>query len=137
MFSSDTKEMQNSTVDITDLDSETVNRMLKFIYSDAIDEMNEDLIEKLYAAADKYEILCLKERCSTLLKTLLNKVSVCDIYTLADLHQDDSLKAAAQNYIFIYAHTILKSSKWAEFMLSNPRLSSEIMHKICIKHLDE
>lgn len=137
MFSSDTKEMKNSAVDITDLDSDTVGLMLAFIYSDAFDEMQVDQVALLYAAADKYEILCLKERCSTVLKTLLNKVNACDVYALADLHQDNNLKAAVQNYIFIYAHTILKSSKWAEFMLSNPRLSSEIMHKICLKHLEE
>lgn len=137
MFANDTKENRSGAVDITDMDSDTVSRMLKFVYSDELEEMDRIQVVNLYAAADKYEILPLKERCSTMLKSCLSEVNVCDIYALADMHQDLNLKAAAQNYVFVYAHKVLKSSEWLKFMQLDPRMSAEIMHKICIKYIND
>ncbi|KAG8179278.1 hypothetical protein JTE90_026740 [Oedothorax gibbosus] len=137
MFNNDTIETREGVVKITDLDSDTVGLMLKFMYSNEFEVKNEDEATDLYIAADKYEIVPLKDRCCNWLKMSLNEENVCDTYLFADFHEDGNLKAAVQNYIFVRAHKILKSSYWNEFMKLYPRLASEITHKICLKYIDE
>ncbi|GIY33008.1 TD and POZ domain-containing protein 5 [Caerostris darwini] len=54
MFSTDMKERTKECVDITDLDSETVRRMLLYMYTDALEEdLQCQSACQLYAAADK------------------------------------------------------------------------------------
>ncbi|GIY60099.1 TD and POZ domain-containing protein 3 [Caerostris extrusa] len=68
MFTRDMQETARNVVDISDLDADTVKRMLLYVYTDTLDHPEGDCVEKLYFAADKYEILCLKNKCALLLE---------------------------------------------------------------------
>ena len=56
MFLSPMEEARTGTVEITDMDSKTLRKLLEFIYTGEVDDM-EDLAEELLYAADKYEIM--------------------------------------------------------------------------------
>ncbi|CAL1295009.1 unnamed protein product [Larinioides sclopetarius] len=68
MFSHDMKEKNIGIIDITDLDNDSVHRMLLYIYTDSLKDLQIENASKLYEAAEKYEILSLKSRCSFFLK---------------------------------------------------------------------
>ncbi|GBM17853.1 hypothetical protein AVEN_43545-1 [Araneus ventricosus] len=98
MFSSDTKEKNSGHVDITNFEDDTVHRMLLYIYTDSLENLQFECTSKLYAAADKYQILSLKSRCSSFLKENLHPTNACGALVLAVLHNDDDLKSSAQDY---------------------------------------
>ncbi|GFY37077.1 hypothetical protein TNIN_3041 [Trichonephila inaurata madagascariensis] len=60
MFTNDMKEKNNKCVDIEDLDDDTVQRMLLYMYTATLPDFQWDSACNLYAAANKYEILSLK-----------------------------------------------------------------------------
>ncbi|GFY78493.1 hypothetical protein TNIN_118871 [Trichonephila inaurata madagascariensis] len=99
MFISDMKEKSTGCVDIEDLDDDTVQRMLLYIYTATLQDLQWDSACNLYAAADKYEILSLKSECSSFLKDHLSSDNALDLLILADMHQDEDLKSNTEKFI--------------------------------------
>ncbi|GFY70126.1 TD and POZ domain-containing protein 2 [Trichonephila inaurata madagascariensis] len=91
MFTNDMREKNSECVIIEDLDDDTVQRMLLYIYTATVPDLQWDSACNLYAAADKYEILSLKCECSSFLKDNISQDNWCDFLILADLHQDENL----------------------------------------------
>ncbi|GIZ00768.1 TD and POZ domain-containing protein 5 [Caerostris extrusa] len=128
MFSTDMKERTKECVDITDFDGETVRRMLLYMYTDALEEdLQCQSVCQLYAAADKYAVLSLKNKCSSFLERIFSVTSACNILSLADLHQDEELKSSVREYILLNPE-IFSSEEWQLLMKSNPRLALETMY---------
>ncbi|GFS29510.1 speckle-type POZ protein-like B [Nephila pilipes] len=98
MFETNMKEKAQERVDIPDLDDDTVRRMLLYVYTDGLKDIQWEKASRLFSVADKYEILSLKNKCSHLLKESLCPSNVCEIIVLADMHHDIDLKEAAQRY---------------------------------------
>ncbi|CAL1282227.1 unnamed protein product [Larinioides sclopetarius] len=97
MFSNDMKEKNSGHVDITGLENDTVQRMLLYIYTDRLEDLQFESASRLYSAAVKYEILSLKEKCRFFFKDNLIQLSpreVCDLQTFARRHQDEDLEFA-------------------------------------------
>ncbi|GFQ79619.1 TD and POZ domain-containing protein 3 [Trichonephila clavata] len=109
MFSDDMKEKIKGSVDIIDLDDDTVRRMLLYMYTDSFEDLQWESAIRLYRSADKYEILSLRGKCSAFLKENLSLTNACDALVLADKHQDKYFKEAVQkckpatNYVFAYS----------------------------------
>ncbi|CAL1275156.1 unnamed protein product [Larinioides sclopetarius] len=128
MFSSDMKEKHSGHVDITDLEDETVHRMLMYIYLESLGDLQMESASKLYTAADKYDIPSLKHKCSSFLKHNMNPNTVCDVLVLADMHQDNFLKSAAQDYIMKHDKEIFNTLEWKHFMKNNLQLAADVMY---------
>ncbi|GBM11922.1 TD and POZ domain-containing protein 1 [Araneus ventricosus] len=127
MFKSDMKEKAKERIDIEDLKPDTVRRMLLYMYTDTLEEFQWETACALYTAADKYEILALKDKCSTFLKTNLSLTNACKVLVLADLHQDKDLKSIIQNFILKRDVDIINSDDWKVLMETNAHLAAETM----------
>ena len=55
MLTSGMVEDRTGVVEIEDIEAETLEKLLEFIYSDQIDDMDDNLY-RLFYAADKYEV---------------------------------------------------------------------------------
>ncbi|GIY91913.1 TD and POZ domain-containing protein 5 [Caerostris extrusa] len=129
LFSTDMKERTKECVDITDFDGETVRRLLLYMYTDTLEEdLQCQSACQLYAAADKYAVLSLKNKCSSFLQGIFSVTSACDILSLADMYQDEELKSSVQEYILLNPEDIFSSEEWQLLMKSNPRLALETMY---------
>ncbi|GFW29434.1 TD and POZ domain-containing protein 5 [Trichonephila clavipes] len=127
MFTNDMKEKNGEYVMIEDLDDDTVQRMLQYIYTATVPDLKWDSAHNLYAAADKYEILSLKSKCSSFLKDNLSLYNAFDSLILADRHQDQDLMSSVQDYIL--NHTgIFSTKEWELFMKTNLQLAANLMH---------
>lgn len=134
MFERDMKENQTGVVDIEDVDDDTVSKMVLFLYTDIVGEDLEfETASSLYFAADKYRIVALKKKCADFLKGTFTVSNVCDLLVLADMHQDENLKSAAQKFIFAHSKEIMNSAEWKKLMQNQLQLASEIMHSMIIK----
>ncbi|GBN29123.1 Speckle-type POZ protein [Araneus ventricosus] len=129
MFSSDMKEKSSGRVDIIDLEDDTVHRMLLYIYTDTLEDLQLENACKLYAAADRYELLSLRSRCSSFLKDNLCPTKVCDVLALADRHQDDNLKSCVQDFILVHDKEVFGSQEWKDFMATNLELAADTMYR--------
>ncbi|CAL1287708.1 unnamed protein product [Larinioides sclopetarius] len=123
MFTTNMQEKANECVIIEDLDSDTIRRMLKFLYSDNLDDLDWQCAKNLYFAADKYNMIGLKHRCSAFMKSNLQPPNCCKILVLADKHQDSDLKKSVQEYIAKFREEIFRSDHWKILEKSNPELS--------------
>ncbi|XP_055938545.1 speckle-type POZ protein-like isoform X2 [Argiope bruennichi] len=126
MFSNNMLETFNDSVHIEDLDSDTVYRMLQYIYTAEIKDITWEDYCKLYRAADKYEILALRNECSAYLKSNLCPNNVCEVLILADTHHDNDLKIYVQDFIF--EHNIVSTEEWKCFMKTHLKLSADTMY---------
>ncbi|GFY49441.1 hypothetical protein TNIN_158031 [Trichonephila inaurata madagascariensis] len=101
MFTNDMKEKNTGCVYIEDLTDDTIRRMLQYMYTATVtvQDLQWESACRLYAAADKYEILSLKSKCSSFLKDNLSLDNDCQIWALSDMHQDQSLKSTVQDYM--------------------------------------
>ncbi|GFS29512.1 hypothetical protein NPIL_205531 [Nephila pilipes] len=128
MFETNMKEKTQERVDIPDLDDDTVRRMLLYVYTDGLKNLHWKSALRLYYAADKYEILSLKNKCSHLLKESLCPSNVGEVINLADMHHDAALKEAAQRYALEHDDDVFDSDEWIEFMKINSALAAETMY---------
>ncbi|GFY56062.1 hypothetical protein TNIN_348831 [Trichonephila inaurata madagascariensis] len=126
MFTSDMKEKSTGSVYIEDLDDDTVQRMLLYIYTATMPDLLWDSACNLYAAADKYEILSLKSECSSFLKDNLSLDNALDLLILSDMHHDEDLKSSTEKFILNH-RGIFKTSEWKLFMKTNLQLAADLM----------
>ncbi|GBM77697.1 Speckle-type POZ protein B [Araneus ventricosus] len=134
MFSNDMKEKINDCVDIEDLNDDTVLRLLRYIYSADVEELEWVSATQLYEAADKYEVLSLKRICSSYLRNNLCPGNACEALVLADLHQDEDLKGFVQDFILRNGKDIINSEEWEQLMETNLKLAAETL---CLKYKEK
>ncbi|GBM81403.1 hypothetical protein AVEN_241794-1 [Araneus ventricosus] len=128
MFTTDMKEKTNKCVDIDDLDADTVRRMLLFMYTDTLDDLQYESAKNLYFAAVKYNIVSLKHRCSNFLKQNILLTNCCDILFLADKNQDEDLKNAEND------EAVLFSDQWKNVEKNHPQLTLEVFRAVYMKN---
>ncbi|XP_015925923.1 speckle-type POZ protein B [Parasteatoda tepidariorum] len=121
-------------LNIPDIDENTLNDMLIYMYSEKLDHLNLESAIKLYCAADRYQVLSLKAICTDFLKSILTPSSVCLLLALADEHKDNDMKKYIQDYICNNASEIFHSKLWKEFMDKKATLAGEIMHGVLKKN---
>ncbi|GBN22031.1 Speckle-type POZ protein [Araneus ventricosus] len=134
MFSTDMREKSNDCVIIEDLEADTVRRMLVFLYSDKLEDLDWESAKSLYFAADKYNIVALKYGCSDILMNNLQPSESCDLLLLSDIHQDEELKKAVQRYIAEHHEEILQSDQWINLGKSNPILATETFQTLYLRN---
>ncbi|XP_055943667.1 speckle-type POZ protein B-like [Argiope bruennichi] len=126
-FKKDMKCKPKDIFEIQDLEDDIVSRMLLFLYTDSLEDVQWDIAMKLYHAADVYQILRLKIRCSCFLIENLQISNASTILLLAHEHQDAKLKSVVEDFIFMHDEEIFGSDEWAHFSESNVRLANETM----------
>lgn len=127
MFESHMREHRDGFVDITDLEPDTVERFLRFLYTDTLEALNAEEAIKLYPAADKYNVVYLKHLCRNILISHLSVSAVCEVLILADKHSDDDLLEAVKNFIQKNANDIFHSEQWKKFAETPSQLATSTM----------
>ncbi|GFV68386.1 TD and POZ domain-containing protein 2 [Trichonephila clavipes] len=134
MFTYDGKEKNSECVNIDDLDDDTIQRMLHFIYTAKLQDLQWDSACNLYAAAVKYEIISLKSECFSFLEDNLTQDNACDLLIFADKQLDENLKSIIQDYILIHKN-IFQSKEWKLFMETNLQLAVDLMYRKCTEKM--
>ena len=100
MFTYDTKEKQNGTVDIKDTDPATVKNMIDFLYTGKLND-KEVVYEELVLLADKYQMTALKEYCLSKMAQLMTRgpMDRDGLYQLAEQIQDKNFKNLVDNFL--------------------------------------
>ncbi|GBN88971.1 Speckle-type POZ protein [Araneus ventricosus] len=132
MFTQDMREKTSRIVDIPDLNADTLSRLLLYIYKDTVEELQWESAVDLFRAAEKYQLLNLRKKCSVFLKSNLSVYDVCSILSLANMHEAGDLRKAAEDFISEHDNEVFDSNEWKTFKEKNFRLASEIMERIIL-----
>lgn len=98
IFCHDTLEAKTNRVVIEDFDFKTVQELLRFIYSGNVVELKEVALN-LLQAADKYNLLKLKQICDEFLRRNVTVENVTDILNVADIYKCKELKEEAVSFL--------------------------------------
>lgn len=126
MFQHDMEESQRNKVTIKDMEPKVFKEVLRFIYTDMVEGM-EQMACELLAAADKYDLDRLKVMCEIALIEGITVESVTETLIMADLHRAKDLKARAIQFI---GENLKAMPDWSEFCRSSPDLVAEILNSI-------
>ncbi|GBN82625.1 Speckle-type POZ protein [Araneus ventricosus] len=127
MFTGEMKEKTSKCVEIEDLENDTLEKFLAFLYTDSFEESQLNAVVELYYAADKYQVERLKFFCRSFFANNINISNVCDLLMLADRHSDSRLKSRVEDYIVRHHKRIFRSSTWKEFSDKQPLMVAKTM----------
>ncbi|XP_057318314.1 speckle-type POZ protein B-like [Microplitis mediator] len=111
MFTHEMKEKKENTVTISDIDPEIFEKILKFIYTDNIDDLDADA-ECLLELADKYQLLELKRLCEESLSKSVSIDNAIQLMILADLHNADKLLEFIFEFIIRNFKDVVKTPEY-------------------------
>lgn len=92
------EKVQNE-MKIDDFDYDVIKAMVGYLYADEIMLVNLDFAMNLLAAAEKYNLLELKEKCEAFASSKLTKENAWNAIGLARLHKAKKLFKIALNLI--------------------------------------
>ncbi len=115
MLASDMLEQATNSIRISDIDPEIVHEMLTYIYSGTTPNIGEaNMAEKLLHAAEKYQLIQLKEMCCSELIQCLNSDNAIDMLCKGHMYNGDSLKEACINEISKSLTAFMEREEWVE-----------------------
>ena len=126
MFSLNMKEAQENKVTVDDIDGDTLEEMLIFMYSGKVKNLQEKAID-LLAAADKYQLKDLKQRCEESLSINLKVDNVLDVLVTAYLHNASSLQSLAMKFIAENAKEVSAQKGWREKLFQLQKMYPELI----------
>ncbi|KAF8777718.1 Speckle-type POZ protein-like B like protein [Argiope bruennichi] len=89
MLTTKMKEKIMERIQIDDLDDDTIDQFLRFLYTDDLKDLQWESAMKLYYAADKYQVQLLKYLCSSFLVARLDISNVTDLLCSRQNHDSN------------------------------------------------
>lgn len=124
----DTKEAQNSTIEIIDIDYDVLVEMIRYMYTDEIPKL-ELMACKLLLAADKYDLPGLGNECGSFLIKNVAFETFADVLVAADALRLPQLKEVTIDFVINNRKKIFTSESWKNLKNSNMNLAMEVMEK--------
>ena len=128
MFSHDFSEKHDNKVVIEDLEAEAVLEMLRFIYQGKVLQMDR-VNKSVLFAADKYNIVDLKESSVKSLCNSMTTENVCSLLILARDRVSQELKKRAVEFISQNIEAVTGSEGW-EDLVREPHLMTDVVRSM-------
>ena len=132
MLTHDMEENRSGRIEIKDLDVDTMDSMLSYIYSGKIGNM-DGKEEMLLAAGEKYNLPGLKALCEDALSRVMNIDNALDMLLVADLHKAENVKDLALKFIVENAQEIVSQDDCSKKLEKFPSILLD-MFKASIKN---
>jgi len=127
MFQADMKESKTKKVNIKDVNPDVLNEMLQFIYTGSTnDNVLMEKSQELLAAAEKYQMNCLKEICEDQLCLKLQVNNSIEYLVLGDMHQAFKLRRMALRMVAKNLAAIVPTEEYKVLVKNHPSLVAEI-----------
>ena len=126
MLSHDMVESRENKVDLVDLEADTAEDLLTFIYTGKVTDVGEKATN-LLDVADKYGISGLKEMSEAALCAKMNIDNVLNMLVLADLHNAPSVKSLALKFVRENVKEIVTQEGWRKKLERYPEIVFDIL----------
>ncbi|GFY72885.1 speckle-type POZ protein [Trichonephila inaurata madagascariensis] len=131
------RDLTQKDIEIYDLEADTLLKLLGYIYTNTVDELNWEHALKLYQAAKEYQIPSLKHKCSIFLKDNVDPLRACSVLLLAYENQDEDLTGFVQEFISDHDTEIIHSDEWKELKRKNFQLAFETLQFLYLKKIEQ
>lgn len=128
MFKSEMIESKQNQVTITDVEPEVFAELLRYIYTDSVQGLNEMALD-LLRAADKYDLAKLKAMCEKAACANISEKTAVQMLITADLYRADQLKRATVGFIERNA-SVLNSEEWKGLWTTNFELANQTVSEM-------
>jgi len=118
-------EKQNSRVDVKEIDAETMELLLHYVYTGQVQDFNKVSVVDLFKAADRYRLEDLKHVCEEELIERVEASNAADILSLAHKYNAQPLKSFSLAMISRNVEEVMRSPGWKELILSDQNLLME------------
>lgn len=125
MFRHCMTETETNNVEIVDFDFDTMNELLRFVYTGKV-KFSPKLTMPLMQAAEKYDLQTLKQMCIKNLKNDINVDNCSEALALADLYSCPELRLPAMDFIVNNIDKVIDTEDFEGMILTNPKLMKEI-----------
>ncbi|XP_035210635.1 uncharacterized protein LOC118184981 [Stegodyphus dumicola] len=133
IFEAKRKKWKSSIFTISDVDPEVMDEMLLFMYSGNLEKPLEETAMKLYAAADKYDVVALKQKCLFFLKSNTTVQNVCSVLQLSHMYNDDEWHKAALEFFAAHVAEVLSTDEWKKIPKDN--FWFKILENVIVKNI--
>ncbi|XP_065219356.1 speckle-type POZ protein-like [Planococcus citri] len=113
-------------VDIANTDEEIMNEILRYIYTGKCEIYSDEMAERLFVAADEYELKGLKTLCSQFMCDELSVENAAKMLVLADKYPVDEFKSNVVSFIVENSFQVLNTTDWKNLVESNHQLLREM-----------
>ncbi|XP_042909294.1 uncharacterized protein [Parasteatoda tepidariorum] len=127
MFEHDTSERDNSVINIEDIRAPIMEELVSFLYSGTKEDHDFEEACDLYYAADKYEVLSLRDACRSDLLDQLQVGNACQMLILANRHGDVSFKEEIMKFINMNFKSVINTESFGEFVKSDADIALSLM----------
>ncbi|KAL7300439.1 hypothetical protein TKK_0006791 [Trichogramma kaykai] len=121
MFTHDMLENKHQLVDIVDISYDTVVEMLRYIYTGSVKNQEFFMTAELMAAANKYQLQKLKNKCEHLLGLNLSPENAVDALKIADDFDAEHLKKKAVDFVKSTLNETLRLNEMSDMLLGKKR----------------
>ncbi|XP_057324127.1 speckle-type POZ protein-like [Microplitis mediator] len=129
MFTHEMVEKKSKQVSITDITPEIFEKVLEYIYTDEVTDL-DDVAYDLLPVADKYQLLSLKNMCEHSLCSTLNSRNAVKRIILADCYRAGQLLNYVTECIVADTSNIMRADDFDELEKSCPSLGFQLLRKI-------
>lgn len=129
MFDHDMRESQSSVCKIHDLTPTAVRAVLQFLYAGCCPQI-EECAEEILPAADKYQVILLKDQCERHLARKICADNVCRFLKFADKHSAPLLRRKAVSFFREHKQEVLTSDPWDALESEDPQLAAQTLRHI-------
>ncbi|TRY75243.1 hypothetical protein TCAL_09496 [Tigriopus californicus] len=130
MFSQEnSSEAISNEVKIEDIDPDTLEKVLDFVYKDKVVDF-EGLAINLIYAAEKYNLENLKILAVQRAVQQINVMNVSEVLILGDRVQSNTLKEAAMDFILRNIQSVRSSAGWKELTQNFGNLVDEVLGEL-------
>ncbi|EDV20616.1 uncharacterized protein TRIADDRAFT_50945 [Trichoplax adhaerens] len=125
MFKHCMEEQRQGTVDVSDIESDVFEEMIKFIYTGEEPERIDDLAAEILAAADKYDLQRLKSLCENSISNNLTVENAAKVLIIADMHNSEVLRQNVLEFINSHALEIVETEGYQHLLKSYSHLITD------------
>ena len=126
-------EKKTNILKIDDLEPSVVKEMLRFLYTDRVEKMNQ-LAKALFVAADKYLIDLLKSQCQTFLVGTVTEENCCELLLFSEHHSAAvEFKKIVMDYIVQHSSYVCKTEGIKELKQFNPLVAFQVLDAVMAK----
>nr|CAD2166239.1 unnamed protein product [Meloidogyne enterolobii] len=121
-------EAQNGEINIADSSHECFLAMLKYFYSGEVDKVSlEKFPEELFAIAEKYQVLPLKQVCERFMASGIDAKNFGKRFLYAGVHGLPMVERACVDFISANRKKFLASNEWKEFEAEYKEMADHLL----------
>ncbi|XP_065220798.1 protein roadkill-like [Planococcus citri] len=125
LFEDFDKKHEQVTLNITNTDEEIMDEILRYIYTEKC-EISNKIAERLFVAADEYELEGLETLCSQFMCDGLSVGNAARMLVLADKYRVDEFKSNVISFIVENSFQVLQTIDWKNLVEPNSLLLKEM-----------